>query len=141
MSSQEQLVTVFDQEDPWGPGLHQVSVKETILDQKLWCASAIINKHQTAKSLSIRLDLSAKRLRKWAKVTRNGNVFKKEGRPPKIGPAEVEESNEAMCAWLGMHAGIAKVPGVKGRRDPARGKRRSQAGQSGRRRSGQAREH
>ena len=36
--------------------------------------------------------------------------------------AVVEESNEAICAWLGMHAGVAKVPGVKGRRDPDRGK-------------------
>ena len=33
-------------------------------------------------------------------------------------PAVVEESNVAMRAWLGVHEGVAKAPGIKGRRDP-----------------------
>ena len=37
-------------------------------------------------------------------------------------PVTLEESNVAMCAWLGVHAGVAKVTGVKGRRDADSGK-------------------
>ena len=37
--------------------------------------------------------------------------------------AVVEESNVAMRAWLGVNEGVAKAPGVKGRRGPDRGKR------------------
>ena len=59
--------------------------------------------------------------------------------------AKIEESNEAMCTRLGMHVGVAKVPGVKGRRDPDRGKRAavvtSGTKRKGAKRTGQAREH